>query len=127
MSGSAANRAVARHHLLLPCYPLPLASAQAMDVPIGCPECQPGPNPIGFRLTNDLGSSPGQLVACFVKIVHLEQGNHAGAAAPVELEISVAGGSAAGFGKRPGRGPGQPRHCARGFLSELTWGLAAPP
>src|SRR5215831_959309 len=90
MSGSAANRAVARHHLLLPCYPLPLASAQAMDVPIGCTECQPGPNPVGFRLTNDLGSSPGQLVACAVEVVHLEQGNDAGAAAPVELEIAVA-------------------------------------
>ena len=61
-----------------------------MDVPIGCPECQPGPNPIGFRLTNDLGSSSGQLVACFVEVPHFEQGNDAGAAAPVELEVAMA-------------------------------------
>jgi len=62
-----------------------------MDVPIGCPEGQPAPNPIGFRLANDLGSSSGQFVACSVKIVHFEQGHDAGAAAPVELEIAVAG------------------------------------
>src|SRR5215471_12133255 len=61
-----------------------------MDVPIKCPECQPGPNPIGPRLTKDLGSSSGQRVACLVKVVHFEQGNDAGAAAPVELEIAVA-------------------------------------
>src|SRR5262249_25527960 len=61
-----------------------------MDVPIGCPECQPGPNPIGFQLTNDLGSSPGQLVAYFVEVVHFEQGNDARGAAPVELEVAVA-------------------------------------
>jgi hypothetical protein len=48
-----------RHHLLLPCCLLPPASAQTMDVPIGCPECQPDPNPIRLRLTDDLGSSSG--------------------------------------------------------------------
>src|SRR5215470_10695053 len=90
MSAIAAARPCRERHMLLSCCPLPLASAQAMDVPIGCTECQPGPNPIGFRLTNDLGSSPGQLVACAVEVVHFEQGHDAGAVAPVELEIAVA-------------------------------------
>src|SRR5215467_10953400 len=79
-----------RRHLLLPFCSLPPASAQTMDVPIGCPECQPDPNPIRLRLTDDLGSSSSQLVACFVKVVHFEQGNDARAAAPVELKIAVA-------------------------------------
>ena len=49
----------ARRYLFLSWLPLPVASSQAVDVPIGCPECQPGPTPIGLRATKDLGSSPG--------------------------------------------------------------------